>query len=163
MKLVATHLLLPLLTTASFMAAPNVRADGFVCNSADGDLTVRVYNQTQPARGTRSVAVMVLSDNSVKPGNRTIARFYAERGRLASYGPRYAAQVDLSAEDAAGQRGEYVGGTRLMYVAAFTLDVNFNYSVPVPAGTLLDGNLTIQKTNGQLIGLDMTCERYLKN
>jgi len=40
-------------------------ADGLVCQSNDGVLSVKVYHQIYAAKGTRNSAVMIVSDNIV--------------------------------------------------------------------------------------------------
>src|SRR3989338_1707434 len=87
-------------------------ADGFVCETRAQDLNVKVYNNTNPELGTRTAAVMVLSDPSVSHGRKTIARFQNSNGLISNTGAHYEAKVDLRYNDSA-RKGELIGGTKL--------------------------------------------------
>lgn len=138
-------------------------ADGFVCDdNRDGQFTVKVYNNTDPSEGTRTAAIMVISDNSIQYGRKTIATFEAETGLLENDSDRFVAQVDLRYTNS-GRQGENVFGTKLGQIDSIALDVDFSYGAPVKAGEELVGNVTIIKRNGQRIFAGMTCYRYLKN
>lgn len=134
-------------------------ADGFVCKNED--LAVKVYNHTQPEVGTRTAALMVISDRSVQAGRKTIARFQDSKGRISNKGARYTADVDLRYADSA-RAGENIGGTKLGELDTIELDVEFSYAQPVAAGELVSGTLTLNKRNGQVIELELECARYLK-
>ncbi len=140
----------------------NAKADGFKCQSVDGDLNVKVYNHTDPSAGTRVASVMVLSDAAVQSGSKTIATFTEVSSLLNNSGASYDAKVDLRYKNSR-RGGEYIGGTRLMFIDTISLDVDFAYNLPVPAGKQLDATLTIAKRDGELTSIEMTCERYLKN
>lgn len=137
-------------------------ADGFVCDTMDGAYTVKVYNQTEASAGTRNAAIMVISDNSIQYGRKTIATIEASDELLENEGARYVANVDLRY---AGTKraGENLFGTKLGNVDAITLDVDFSYDYPVRVGDELTGTAIILKRNGQRIVADMACTRYLKN
>jgi len=149
------------LLVTMMIASSNVFADGFVCQSVEGDLNVKIYNHTQPEVGTRVAAVMVLSDPLVQGGRKTIARFKQTSGTLSSEGAHYLADVDLRFTDS-NTKGEYIAGTRLGHVDTIALDVDFSYDQPVAEGTLVKGLLTVTKRNGDIIEKDMECSRYLK-
>lgn len=150
----------PLVFAMALLGAAQAKADGFVCQSNDGTLNVKAYNQTSPAVGTRTSAVLVASDPSVGAGRKTIARFTAGH-TLESRGATYLANVDLRFNDS-GRKGELIGGTKLGELKQFKLDVDFNYGAPVAAGTELDAKIRLLKRNGQKIELPATCTRYLK-
>jgi hypothetical protein len=143
---------------ASFVST-SAFADGFVCTS--GDLKVKVYNQTNPNAGTRNAAVMILSDESVQQGNKTIAKFTAPQ-TLSNDAASYTAKVDLRYGNS-NRAGEYIAGTRLGQIDTITLDVEFSYNTPVDSGDYAMGLLTVVKRNGDVTELDMDCERYLRN
>lgn len=138
-----------------------VHADGFDCQSAADDLNLKVYNYVEKEKGTRTAAVMVLSDPEVQRGRRTIARFRNATQTLLSHGALYTALVD-SGVDGTTRSGEYVLGTRLGYVDRFVVEVAFNYSQPIQDGTKVPGELTLIKNNGDEIYRDLICTRYLK-
>jgi hypothetical protein len=140
--------------------ASSALADGFVCKNED--LAVKVYNNTEAKVGTRTAAVMVISDRNVAYGRKTIARFTDMNGRISQKGASYLADVDLRYSNSS-RKGELIGGTKLGELHTIQLDVDFSYANPIPAGELVSGALTLNKRNGDTITLDLECERYLKN
>jgi hypothetical protein len=144
------------------MGVSNAMADGFVCETLDGALSVKVYNQTHADAGTRNAAVMVLSDNTIQYGRKTIAKFDADNQVLDNRGASYLADVDLRYNDS-GRGGENIGGTKLAQLDAIALEIRFAYDVPVNSGEVVEGVLTLIKRNGSEISIDVDCERYLKN
>ncbi len=137
-------------------------ADGFVCDTLDGVYTVKVYNHTQPTAGTRNAAIMIVSDNTIQSGRKTIATFESENGLLSSQSLRYVADVDLRFSNS-NRSGENILGTKLGMVDTLTLDVNFSYDEPVSAGEEIAGKVIVAKRNGQKIKSALSCVRYLKN
>lgn len=137
-------------------------ADGFRCVNEDRDLKVTVYNQTDADLGTRSGAVMVVSNPQIGEGRKTIARFSDANGVLESEGATYTADVDLRFSDSSRQ-GELIGGTKLGELESIKLVVAHNYLDPVEDGELLDGYVRLVKRSGGSIYHQMTCTRYLKN
>lgn len=147
---------------ASTLASSAALADGFVCETAQGDLTVKIYNNTQPSAGTRTGAVMVLSDPSVQDGRKTIARFTDVSGNLSSSELVYTANVDLRFADSR-RKGEYLVGTRLGEVDTIEAAIDFTYAAPVREGDAITGSLLVIKRDGSQIARDLDCARYLKN
>lgn len=137
-------------------------ADGFVCESTDGLLTVKAYNHVNAMDGTRNAAVMILSDNTIQYGNKTIAKFESAEDRLTNQGAEFVADVDLRYNNT-GRKGELIGGTKLGQLDQVILDVAFSYNAPVMHGEQLDGTLTLVKRDGSEIAIDLVCGRYLKN
>ncbi len=137
-------------------------ADGFKCETRDGDLVVKVYNHVQPEEGTRNGAVMVISDKNVQLGRKTIARFTDVNSTLKSKGALYMAKVDLRFADSR-RKGELIGGTKLGQLANISLDVDFKYNRPLEDGEETTGELVLDKRNGDSITLDVDCVRYLKS
>jgi hypothetical protein len=146
----------------AMMASAQVAiADGFVCESVRGDLTVKVFNHTDPSVGTRVGALMVLSDPNVGEGRKTIARFSDAKGRLLSSGSHYEGDVDLRYSDTR-RRGELIAGTRLGELETVVLDVDFTYAEPVRPGAAVKGDLTLVKRNGDEVTRSLECKRHLK-
>ena len=145
------------MTLASF----NAYADGFVCRQVDGDISVKVFNNTNPNEGTRNGAVMVISDNSVQGGRKTVARFLEVTNTLSNEGAHYIANVDLRYSDSRRQ-GELLFGTKLGYIDTVDLFVNFSYRFPMNRGEITEGTIVITKRNGETISEQMDCVRYLK-
>ena len=146
--------------TLGLLASSTAFADGFVC--ANDEIAVKVFNNTDPSIGTRTAAVMVLSNPQVGAGRKTIARFTDAHGLIESKGASYTSNVDLRFSDSS-RKGELIGGTKLGELDTIQLDVDFNYNAPVAAGTRVDAVLTLNKRNGQSIEIELECERYLKN
>lgn len=140
----------------------SAHADGFECQTANGGLNVKIYNNTDPQVGTRVAAVMVVSDPAVGAGRKTIARFTSVHGVLANRASTYVATVDLRFSDSE-RKGENILGTKLGNVDTITADIDFSYAAPVAAGEEVSGKLTIARRSGSPIEADLVCSRYLKN
>lgn len=144
-------------------AASSAFADGFVCQAKNGSLTVKAYNNTQPKAGTRTAAVLVLSDPEANAGEQTIARFTDVKGTLTNTGANYNANVDLRFKDQSKKEMLVAGKLALEELDTVELAVDFNYAAPVPAGQTVDGTITLNPRQGAPLSLDANCERYLKN
>ena len=141
------------------LATSAAHADGFRCQTKEGDLNIRIYNETNGA--TRNASVMVLSDPFVQHGNKTIAVFRAENSVLGQTGARYVANVDLRYNES-GRGGENVGGTKLRYLKHIVVDLDFNYARPVAGGSMVQGIVTFLKRDGGDSFQEVVCHRYLK-
>lgn len=141
--------------------AITAQADGFKCETESG-LKVQVFNHTSPEVGTRTGAIMILSDSDIQYGNKTIAKFTAQKGTLSSNEVRYVAKVDLRVSESS-RKGELIAGTKLGYISHMFLDVAFTYAYPVRNGALLPAGFTVMKRNGTRVFERAVCERYLKN
>jgi hypothetical protein len=128
----------------------SAHADGFNCQTVDGDLTVKLYNNTAAEAGTRVGAVMIVSDPSVSGGRKTIARFTDTNGLLDSRSSRYEANVDLRFTDSA-RKGENILGTKLGQLDKIIADIDFSYAAPVEAGEEVSGSLILVKRNGDRV------------
>jgi hypothetical protein len=137
-------------------------AEGFVCENFENALRVKVFNHVTPSEGTRSVAVMVLSDTSIEQGRKTIATISADDFLVTNESAVYSALVDLRYSESS-RKGENIAGTKLGQLKYVILDIGFTYARPVPAGTRLEGELILKKRSGEDIRLDVSCWRYLKN
>jgi hypothetical protein len=130
------------------------------------DVNVRVRNHVHPAKGTRVVASIVVSDPALDFGNRTIMSFENELregvSTVFSNGTRYEANVD-SRYQGADVMGKYILGTRVGALKSAQFDVAFSYDRPVADGTIVGGKITLSKNNGDEIVRMMDCTRYLKD
>jgi hypothetical protein len=153
-------ILAALALTASFSTAAH--ADGFTCQTADGSVNVKIYNNTDPSVGTRVAAIMVLSDPSISDGKKTIARFTDVNGTIESRGTTYVANVDLRFNDSS-LKGRNFLGTKLNNVDTITADIDFSYNSPVANGEEVKGSLRIARRSGAAIDAELSCVRYLKN
>jgi hypothetical protein len=136
-------------------------ADGFVCDTLDGHYTVRIYNHTNPSRGTRNGAIMVFSDNTVNSGRKTIASFESENTLWDREGASYLANVDLRYGNS-NRAGENILGTKLGQIDTIKVNIAFMYNAPVKAGQELDAQIVVMKRNGQKGKTAAVCSRYLK-
>lgn len=158
MKATIVKAVLALSAIASFAS----RADGFVCENLDENVRVKVFNKVNADQGTRSAAIMVLSDPSISSGKKTTARFAADNELVNNRGAVYTAEVDLRFNDD-NLKGRNFAGTKLGNVKYITLDVDFSYAQPVENGTQVDGQLIVTKRNGTAdIHIPVACVRYLK-
>jgi hypothetical protein len=151
--LTATFLMMSLSATA--------QADGYRCQTVDGDLNVKIFNHTQAAVGTRNGAIMVLSNPEVLKGRKTIATFTSEKGTLAQKGATYVGKVDLRVSGS-DRAGEYVGGTRLGELKHVVVAIDHNILQPVAEGTELSGTISFLKRDGGDDFQELACVRYLK-
>lgn len=151
------YALLALVLIASSIA----KADGFLCETQSG-LRLKVFNHVEPSLGTRTPAVVVVSDANVKVGRKTIGVFRDAAAQLLAEDDTYLAKVDLRKKES-NRRGELLAGTKLGNVDQIKLYVDFNYSRPVPHGTELTGTMTLLKRDAGLIVHQAVCIRYLKN
>lgn len=151
-----------MLIAVMMMTGSFAQADGFECVTQSGDLVLKIFNQTNPNLGTRSAAVMVVSDPAIQYGNRTVARFTAQAGTLASYQLAYVANVDLRYSDS-GRRGENLLGTKLGQLKRIMVALDFSYARPVAHGAIVKGTLSWVKRTGEEDFTGLVCRRYLKH
>jgi len=154
-----------LFTIALFMlaaSATNAKADGFNCASDNDDVHAKVYNHIDPSAGTRTPAVLIISDpQDGAEKNHTIAHFTDVDGTLTSHGARYVATV--SDELRASAKGDsLISGTRLADVATMTLNVVYAFNHPLPNGAETSGYLVLSKTDGTTTAMELVCKRYLR-
>jgi len=149
-------------------------ADGFVCDSIDKSLRVKVYHQTKPERGTRNVAVMVLSDQTRPHGDKTIAVFNARGRELVNQSATYVARIDYASPEALSTfvNDSDVLGAALSRLKRLIVNVDFSYLDPVKPNTVLPGTLHMiekdsekdrEKDSEEVSAIDLKCRRYLKN
>lgn len=137
------------------------QADGFVCENEEGTLRAAVYNQTNPAKGTRNAAILVLSNPSHATGSKTIATFSAKDGLLENTANNYTAKIDLRFTDSS-RKGELIGGTKLGFLAAIELNIMHNVLYAIDEGQVTYGYLVLTKRNGDVLTHTLSCARYLK-
>jgi hypothetical protein len=150
-----------LLLTLVMMMGASAFADGFLCQNLNQNLIIHVYDQTTPSTGTRDAAVMIVSDPTMSPGDRTTATFTAQNDLVSNVDATYIADVDLQSPGS-DKGGRNIGGTKLADVQYIILAVDFSYSSPVPNGTVVDGDVTLNKRNGDENHIAVSCTRYLK-
>ncbi len=152
---------------ATIMAITTIsaaKADGFKCEGVNTGINIQVYNHIHAQDGTRSAAVMVLSDSNVKSDRKTIAKFTDENNTLAYLGyGLFQAKVDLRYIES-NKRGENIGGTKLGYLKNINLQIFSQYgSNEIFHGHALDAKIAYVKRNGEINEEKAICTRYLKN
>lgn len=144
------------------LSASLAKADGFKCNSVDGELSIQIYNQTNPNFGTRNSAVMIISDTQVALGNKTIARFFASEGNLHNEGSKYYANVDERYNNIPG--GEYIAGTRISELSDIIIDIDFAYNDGISFGETVEAFLILNfEANRPQTKVFVLCDRYTKH
>jgi hypothetical protein len=146
----------------SFGAASAALADGFVCSTKEQDLNVKIYHHVTPEHGTRSAAVMVVSNPDIASPNKTIAVFKDSSATLTSTTGQYVGKVDARFRDLS-RGGELISGTKLGQLKQAIVEVDFSYLAPLLDGEETSATLTLVKRNGEELSRDLICTRYLKN
>ncbi len=138
------------------------QAEGFKCQTVQGDLNVKIYHHNEPSIGTRVVSTMIVSDPSILAGRKTVALFTSNKGTLSLVSEgSYLATVDLRMVESR-TKGEYLVGTRLGELSTIAVDLDFSYAAPVADGDMVVGSATFTKRSGEVIEREMVCARYLK-
>lgn len=152
-----------LMAVLSVVTIAQAQADGFKCEGEKYGTSIKVYNNTQPVKGTRNVAVMVVSDLSREAGDKTIATFSDTQGLASSNGTEYKAKVDHRFKTV--QVGKEIAGMDISELYGIKLSINFNYTLDTPSskGDLYSAVATYTDANGSRKFENMTCSRYLKN
>jgi hypothetical protein len=147
-------------------------ADGFKCDSLEGDVRIAVYNETAAEAGTRSASKMVVSNPLLKVGERTLAVFTAEEGNLTSGSAleaqqegdsgymTYTGNVDLRFRNV--KKSEAIMGAAIADMDALKLDVYFTYGQNLAKGEEVQGLIDLVKRDGVHEYRSAVCTRYLK-
>ena len=138
------------------------KADGFKCYVPEFDQNIKVFNHTQAEEGTRNASIMIISDEAVNAGRKTVATFSDVKNTLDNAGASYVAKVDLRVSES-NRKGENVFGTKLGEIATVKLNVYFTYGEILINGESVEGKLIVSKRNGDKITAAVECVRYLKN
>jgi hypothetical protein len=150
-----------LFVPALLMFATKAHADGFRCESQESSLYVQIYNHVTPSKGTRTGAVMVVSDSEYVDGKKTIYRFETAHSMIGSDGLTYTGLIDLRTNNA-GTRYDMIMGQQLSDVKYLIFRVDFTYANPIKHGDKVDGTLIVVKRSKEQISEEFECTRYLK-
>jgi len=150
-----------IITVIALLAGSSAYADGFVCTNVDGDLKIKVFNHVQPEVGTRTGAIMIVSDPTISHGRKTIATFN-DASLLQNEGASYMSKVDLRFSNS-NRSGESVGGSKLGNLKEIILDVDFLYGDNLQDGDITEGTAILVRRSGSTLYHDMECVRYLKD
>jgi hypothetical protein len=145
-------------------------ADGFRCLGSKTGLKIATFNQTEASLGTRTPAILVVSDPSGARGNRTIASFSGDPSsdgtlEYQGYGSYTATVASFLAGSSRGER--FVAGTKLADLETINLTVDFSYA----SGTVrlarvtesIPAKIAYQKRTGEVVEETASCVRYLKH
>lgn len=167
-----------LMTTliAVLFAASSAFADGWLCyqkgyqsgGAEAAPVVAKAFNVTS-GPNTRTPGFMIL-ENRAQASDKTIAVFGLEKGTLVSapgHDFGYVGKVDRrfnETEDGEMIPNEPDGkGARIGNVESVSLMIpNYNFGDKVAHGAQKDGQLIVQKRDGDSFTLDMWCYRYLK-
>lgn len=158
-----TELVKAALVFVTFTALSSLaKAEGFKCQTLEGDLNIKIFHHNDPSIGTRVASTMIVSDPSIKMGSKTVALFTSKKGTLSLQSEgSYLANVDLRMTESR-RSGEYLVGTRLGQLGTIAVDLDFSYRAPVADGDIVEGSATFTKRSGEVIERELLCERYLK-
>lgn len=148
-----------IITLGLAFGSSNALADGFICQNSREALSLQVYNKTAPKEGTRTPAVMILSE--LRSG-RVIARFTQANLTLLKQKSIYIARVDHRFNDS-NRKEEKVADSSIGELSHFNLDLDFSYARPIEHGEFVRGSVNFFERNGAEFSLEMDCTRYLKN
>lgn len=148
---------------ASSAFSIGAQAEGFKCQTTEGDLNVKIYHHNDPSVGTRVASTMIVSDPSVETfGRKTVALFTSKKGTLSLQSEgSYLAVVDLRMIESR-RSGEYLVGTRLGELSTIAVDLDFSYARPIADGDPVTGTATFTKRSGEVLERELVCARYLK-
>lgn len=133
-------------------------ADGFVCYTHAKDIKIKMLNHTDPKKGTRKGAIMVVSDETVGNGEKTMISFMSEDQTLKTEETTWTGTVIGN-----NHVGHEVIGTDLNHIRTFMVDAYHNYAYPVPDGSFFYGQLSVVKIDKSVQREDLDCYRYMKN
>lgn len=143
-------------------SSSGAKAEGFKCQTVEGDLNVKIYHHNDPSVGTRVASTMIVSDPSIQFGRKTVALFTSKKGTLSLQSEgSYLAHVDLRMIESR-TKGEYLVGTRLGELSTIAVDLDFSYAAPVANSDMVVGTATFTKRSGEVIERELLCARYLK-
>ena len=140
-------------------------ADGFVCTADDSGIKIKVYNQVEPNLGTRSPAVMIISDPTLVKSNQTLVTFSSNLQNLSYRGKGlYSGQVQINAIQ---NKDALLAGTKLEQLNTIELEVVFSYNTDsttlAKAVDMVPATLHYYKVSGEAASESATCFRYLKD
>ncbi len=133
------------------------KADGFVCADQSKTYGIKLYDHVHANLGTRTPAVMVITNGSLDQGSKTLATFTAADGGLLLSGADYVANLNFSSAHT-----ELFAGVQLNKIHRLILNVKHYFNVPLAEGQVVSAKLMVVET-AKITYLDLSCQRYLKN
>jgi hypothetical protein len=158
-----TYLLaLTLVTIAPTLAL----ADGFDCTGRNSGIEVKIYNNTDPSMGTRTPAVLIVSDPSRDYGDRTIATFKNDQITAEGHGTYFATTDTVDHRPTAD--AQVLQNSRLGHLENVLLKMNFSYAEEFLTDLTkkpesFSGSVYYQETSGATRNESVRCTHYLKD
>ncbi|MBP7843478.1 MAG: hypothetical protein KA116_01565 [Proteobacteria bacterium] len=138
-------------------------ADGFICESPQGYLRIKIFHHTSfQTGGTRKVAVMVLSNPRVPMGKRTIGVFNENKGTLIRDSSSYFANFDFRFKGLYSKPQEFIKDISKKDIQSLEITPNFNINEPIAPSAKLKARFKLSLRSGQDYQGWIDCIRYLK-
>lgn len=138
-------------------------ADGFICESPQGYLRIKIFHHTSfQTGGTRKVAVMVLSNPRVPMGKRTIGVFNESKGNLLRDSSAYIANFDFRFKGLYSKPQEFIKDISKRDIQTLEITPNFNINEPIAPAAKLKARFKMNLRSGQAYQGWIECIRYLK-
>ena len=157
---------LNLLIAISAVTPALAQADGFACIGQNTGLSVKIYNHTTAAAGTRTPAILVVADPTKAPGKQTIASFSGDQLYYQGYGT-YLATIDPGAYATSETANAIIAGTTFGELKTIELAINFAYTSTTTSlasvAASIPGKISYHKTSGETVDEAISCTRYLKD
>jgi len=152
-----------IIALAALIITTTAHADGFRCLTQDHKIKATVYDNVQPAKGTRNGAIMILSQASQDSDKSTLAVFRGDNGSLTNRGPVYTGNVDMRFAEVNQALANDEAPINMADMSQIILNIDYNMNSPVPAGEVVTGLITFNKRSGPPSTESVICTRYLKN
>ncbi len=146
------------LSIAIFTASQAAKADGFICADQSGQFGIKLYDNVQPKLGTRSPAILIITDGSKEAGGKTLASFTPDQGDLhLAYGSYHATANFPSAYN------QLLEGVKMSQIKELVFSVKHDFNRPLPANQKALAQLQIHDKSQNTTYVNFTCTRYLKD
>ena len=153
------------------VASHTAFADGFRCEGVNTGVQIKIFNYTDYTMGTRTPAVMVVADPTVRSPNKTVATFKHENNNLSYLGNGlFEGQVDLRYSETS-HKGENIAGTKLGQLKSIQVQLfsqfgrkfSYEHADEFKNNEILDARYSYIKRNGEILEEKAVCSRYLKD
>jgi hypothetical protein len=144
------------------------RADGWKCLTTNKLTRFFIFNHTSSITGgTRTPAVLIVSNASQKRKHRTVFRFEEDKDNFHRVERSYLAVVDRRLESYLENTCEFLGDPTVKKiprnsVKAISIYVNHDPNTPSQIGDVVNGWLRVNMRDGHEYFDNLTCERYKK-
>ncbi len=154
----ASKILLTGLFAAVLVGSTAAKADGFLCVDESNTYGIKLYDNVQAKLGTRTPAIMILTDGSQAAGSHTLATFSQAEGTLSYVQGSYHATASFPAAYT-----QTLNGVKMSQIKDLIFSINHNFNLPLQPGEKVLAQLVISDKSFKSTYLNFTCSRYLKN